>query len=65
MCSNHPTAPFIQKAGRNSKKVVLRNTLMYRLHDDVEDDDDGMIQVANDVPGRLPALNSRVYVGPS
>ena len=38
---------------------------MYRLHDDVEDDDDGMMQAANDVPGRLPALNSRVYVGPS
>ena len=25
--STHPTAPYIQKPGRNSKKVVLQNTL--------------------------------------
>ena len=51
----------------NTAKImlVMMMTMMYRLHDDVEDDDDGMMQVANDVPGRLPALNSRVYVGPS
>ena len=31
VCSNHPTAPYIQKAGRNSKKVVLRNTLVDKV----------------------------------
>ena len=44
---------------------------MYRLHDDDDDDveddddDDGDMQVADDVPGRLPSLNSRVHVGSS
>ena len=27
--STHPVAPYIQKRGRISTKVVLRNTLMY------------------------------------